>query len=196
MKLKFKIFLILSTLVLFLGSFLRLYKLDDRTILLDDHAREFLLVYKLVNYKEIIWNGPAVSGILALLSPIYYYLITPFFLITNYHPLTLHYLTSSLDILALITLMHFLHIKYGMKASLVGGFLYAINFIFIKEASMGWNPSFLPLFTFLLLISVHKVLNSDSKYLLLISISLSMLLSLHASGFFYYSWIAYLTPFI
>jgi len=175
------IFLIL---ILILALVLRFYRITDRISLYGDNTRDFLIIYKIVNFKEWVWNGPAVSGIWTLLSPVYYYLLTPFFALANFDPRTPFFIMATINI-ATVAIMYFTCYElFGKKAAIISSLIYSFSKVIITQGVLGTNPAFIPPFTLLGFYSLIKILDGKYNFILLGTISLSVLLSFHATGFF------------
>lgn len=151
-----------------------------------DSVREYILIYKLIHFGEIIYRGPDFSVIWGFLSPIYYYIIAPVILIGRFHPLSLPIFTLIINLFTLILIIYVLNKTINFKTAIIGGVLYGFSFIVILQAAYGLNPNLMPIWSILLVISIYKILNNSINYYSVVGlgISISMLLSFHPSGLF------------
>ncbi|MCX6784023.1 MAG: glycosyltransferase family 39 protein [candidate division WWE3 bacterium] len=171
-------------LLITIGALFRFVNFESKVVFYGDHARDLLTTLKIVKLGEIVWHGPAASVTWNLLSPIYYYLLLPFYLIGNWHPLTQPVVTDLLSLFTIILLYSCLKNLWGFKAGLFGSLLYAVSYFVIYDNSIGLNPGFVPPATVLLVWSFVKVLQGRDKYLWLSALALGWTISFHASSFF------------
>lgn len=167
-----------------LGAFLRFSDFYEKIIFYGDHSRDFLTVYKIVRFQEWVFHGPAASVTWNLLSPVYYYLLLPFYLLTNWHPLTQIYLTALLSVVTIAVLFFCVRDLWGTKSGLIAALIYAVSSIIIPDNLVGLNPGLVPIGTVLLAWSFLKVLGGQDRYLWVSAASLAWVISFHASSFF------------
>lgn len=153
-----------------------------------DNSRDAILLYKLFEYRELIWRGPVFSVIWGFLSPAYYYLYAPFFYITNFHPLTSASITLVVNFFTLVIMYFVVKKMYGLKVAIISTFLYAFSFRIMLEGAYGLNPNLLPPFILVSFISLYKLNNTKKPlYFYLLSFCLGGLISFHPSGFFVFT---------
>lgn len=162
--------------ILILGIFFRFFELGKQVVFYGDHARDFLTTFKIVKFGEIVWHGPAASVTWNLLSPVYYYLLLPFYVISNWHPLTQIGLTALVSLLTIGLL-------YKLFNPTVA-FIYAISTIIVAENLIGLNPGFVPPATVILAWSLIKTNKGSSKHFLIVAATLAWMISFHVTGFF------------
>jgi len=167
-----------------LAIFLRFYNFESKVIFYGDHSRDFLTTLKIIKYHEIVWHGPAASVTWHLLSPIYYYLLLPFYLVSGWHPLTQPVVTGVLGVVTTLLIYFSAKNFWGQKAALVASLIYACSVLIIPDNLLGLNPGLVPPATVLLTWSFIKVLNGESRYLPLAAGCLAWIISFHASAFF------------
>ena len=90
--------------------------------------------------------GPIISTTWQALSPVYYFILTPIMVLTNYNYLAQNYFTVFLDTLKLTSIYVVLYKLHGVKAGIVGATLYGFNWIIITGSSICLNPVFVPFF--------------------------------------------------
>lgn len=150
-----------------------------------DNSRDMNKIYKLFTYGELIWRGPVFSVVWGFLSPIYYYILAPFYWITNYHPLTPGSFSLFVNFITLLILYYVVKNIYNYKTALIVSVIYGFSFIIIKEGAYGLNPNLVPPFTVLFIYSLYKILISKKPlYLILLAFCSSMLISFHPGGVF------------
>ena len=170
---------------LFLALFARYINIYNIASWSHDNSRDVVLIYKLFTYHEIIWRGPVFSVIWGFLSPLYYYILAPFYWAFSYQPLVPGSLSLFVNFLTLLLLFYVVNKVYNFKTSLIASLIYAFSFVIIKEGAYGLNPNFVPPFTILFFYSLYKTqLIKDSRYLVLLAFCSSMLISFHPGGVF------------
>lgn len=142
----------LLLLILFIASFLRLYKIADYMTFLGDEGRDAIVVRRLLVDFDLIFIGPGTSVGNMYLGPFYYYLMAPFLLLWNFSPVGPAVMIALLGV-ATVFLIWLISrslfnsnqkIAYG---SLIAAFLYAINPTVIKLTKFSWNPNIMPFFS-------------------------------------------------
>ncbi|MBP7859761.1 hypothetical protein KA001_02275 [Patescibacteria group bacterium] len=172
-----------------------------------DVARDLVTVYKKISFishfnysqysilnipdifraQNLQWwfpEGPIISTTYQSLSPLYYILLAPAFVIFNYTYTTAIYLTSTLNVVTLLLIYFFTKKYYGIMPATMASLIWGFSYYSIKEGAIGLNPGLVPVFTMLALISIYKIYENEAKYIYLLCISIVGLLSFHASGFF------------
>lgn len=170
--------------ILFIGIFLRYYNIEFFGTFGHDNSRDLIITYKMFKYHEWQFRGPVFSIVWAHLSPIYYYLIFPFYYAANFHPLAPAIFSSFLNIIALFLVWWCTREMFGKRPALIAALIYAVSFLIIKEGALGLNPCFMPMFAILFLYGVFKKHKGDMKGSLVVAVSLAMMVSFHPSGFF------------
>lgn len=165
--------------IIFLGAFLRFFRLPEYVIFLGDEGRDALAVYNIL-HGHLTLLGPTASVGGFFLGPIYYYMIAPFFFLSHYHPAGPGYMVAIFG-LATIYLTYWIGKNFfNQKVGLIAAFLYSIAPIVIFYSRSSWNPNVLPFFSLASLITVYKALERDSKLLfILVGLLLGICLQLH-----------------
>lgn len=175
----------LITYIFFVSALLRLSFLPYLASWSHDNSRDVIKIYKLFTYGEIIWRGPVFSVVWGFLSPIYYYILTPFYWLTDYHPLTPGSFSLFLNFITLLILYYVVKRIYGYKAAVIACLIYGLSFVVIKEGAYGLNPNLVPPFTLIFIYSIYQILVANKPlYLILLAFSSSMLISFHPGGVF------------
>ncbi|MBP7859699.1 glycosyltransferase family 39 protein [Patescibacteria group bacterium] len=149
-----------------------------------DVTRELILTYKMYIYQEWIWRGPVFSVIWGFLSPVYYYLLFPLFFILNWHPLAPQFVTAILNLFCLGFVFKISHEFFGKKAAIFSTIIFSLSFQVVYEAVFGLNTNWVQVFALPFLYSLIKILQGKSNWAILLMFSFSMIIGIHASGFF------------
>jgi 4-amino-4-deoxy-L-arabinose transferase-like glycosyltransferase len=181
-----KIEFILLLLILAIASFLRFYNIIDFLHFANDEARDAFIVKNIFENNSIPLLGPETSIGHFYLGPIFYYFLTLFFLLFQFHPVSGAILSAILGVLSVLLLWKITRNIFSKEAALIASFLYSISFIVVLHSRWSWNPNIVPFFFLLYIYSFYKFTNSRNnfgKYLYLWIISLTILIQLHASTF-------------
>src|SRR3972149_9199904 len=76
----------LIALTLLVGAFLRLYRIDEYMTFLGDEGRDVIIVRRLLVDFDLILVGPGTSIGDMYLGPLYYYMMAPALLLSNFSP--------------------------------------------------------------------------------------------------------------
>jgi len=151
---KQKFFLI--SLIIFLGAFLRFYRIQETAIFLGDQGRDLIEVRESLLAGKIPLAGPLSNeGVRA--GPAYYYLIIPPLIISRFHPLGPIILITLLGVIN-IYLIYFLSSRFfGTFPSILVTCLYAASPEIIRQSIGLWNPIPIPFFNLLILLSLYRI---------------------------------------
>jgi len=174
---------ILSVSIILLFLFLRFYKIQNSLFFFNDMGRDMLVLYTWQETGKPPLLGPQTSALPFNQSAIYFYILFPFYLLTNASPYTALIANAFLYISSFIFSLYFF--RNNPKSSfllLVSFFLISVHPQFIIQNRYIWNPSFVTPFLLPSLLSFYLLSQKYSKiYLWLFSFSLSMALSLSYS---------------
>lgn len=176
-----KIIITLALIGVFL--FIRFYRINNSLYFFDDMGRDFLVLYDWQNSGKIPLVGPQTSALPVNQSPVYYYFLMPFYLLTSHSPY------SALIANATVYLFCFLLGLYLTKTNKVltkATFITFLLFIFhpqhILQNRFVWNPSLLPPILFLSLVLIFLFIEkAKTKYLFFSSGLLCLAVSLNYS---------------
>lgn len=173
----------LLVIILILGTFLRLYKIDQYMTFLGDEGRDAIIVRNLLIKGDPILIGPGTSVGGMYLGPLYYYFMAPFLLFSNFSPIGP---AIGIALLGVIT-VYFVYLAgkewFNQKVGLTAALLYAISPVVIIYSRSSWNPNIMPFFALLSVYSVWKVWK-EKKYnwLIVAAVSYAFVLQSHYLG--------------
>src|SRR3989344_8231046 len=84
-KYKYLPYIVLG-IILFIGGFLRLYRIGDYMAFLGDEGRDVLVVKRIIVDHDFTLLGPITSVGLMHLGPAYYYFMVPFLALSRLDP--------------------------------------------------------------------------------------------------------------
>mgnify|MGYP001017982475 CR=1 FL=1 len=143
----FKVKIILTSLIVFLALFLRLYEIKGHTAFNIDQARDLIVILSHLEEKEPLLLGPKASIGNFHVGPFYYYLITPVVALFPNSPLAPAVLVALIDSLTVGLLVLFFTTFFTFTSGLVAGVLYATSPLAIQYGRFAWNPNPIPFFT-------------------------------------------------
>lgn len=175
-------------LIIILASILRFYRLGDFLHFAHDEGRDALIIKNILDNKEIPLLGPSASIGLFNLGPLYYYFITPFFILYNFNPVGGAVFVALIGIFTVLLLWKVTKEVFSKEAGLFASFLYATSFTVIMFSRWSWNLNPMPLFVLLYIyafIKLERNKKNKGKWLLIFIISLGVMIQLHASAFIF-----------
>lgn len=177
-----KDFLFLFVLLL-IGAFLRLYKIDEYMTFLGDEGRDALLVRRFLVNGDIMLIGPGTSVGNMYLGPMYYYMIAPALLLANFSPVGPSIFVALMGV-ATIAFMWFVAKEwFGRAAAFIAAGLYAISPTVIVHSHSSWNPNIMPFFALLSMFFVWRVWrNHEYKWLIWLGVTTAAVLQSHYLG--------------
>lgn len=173
------------TALAFIAILLRVLRFDEFTTFGHDNSRDNIVSYKMFAYGEYIFVGPVFSVIWGYMSPIYYYMLYPFYLLFNFRPMSapIASLVANLATLGLLAYSSFR--LYGKAAAFISALIFGFSVYVIKLGGEGLNPSLMLPFSILAFYSYIQWLKSSrSKLLYIFAFALSFVTALHPAGFF------------
>lgn len=177
---------ILLLIILFIASFLRFYNIVDFLHFANDEARDAFVVKNIFNKGSLPLLGPETSIGHFHLGPLFYYLLIPFFLVFNFHPISGAIMSALLGILSVLLMWKLCREIFSKQAALIASFLYSISFMVVLHSRWSWNPNVVPFFFLLFLYSFYKLTSlnkNNAKYFYICIATLGALTQLHASTF-------------
>lgn len=174
--------ILIFTLIFFIFSlsfFLRFYRIRDYIIFLGDQGRDVWVVKKMLIDGKFTLLGPVASVGGFYLGPLYYYLIVPFLLLSNFDPIGPAFLPAILGGTTSIVLYFWLK-KTSLSLAIISAFFYAISPVLVKYNRFSWNPNVIPFFTLIFYIFLEKYFEKKRNiYLIITGIFLGFLFQLH-----------------
>jgi len=175
--------LVLLGLILLLGAFLRLYKIDGYMTFLGDEGRDGLVWLRMVRWGKFTLIGPQTSIGNMYLGPLYYYLMLPFYVLFGLSPVGPSVGVALFGIATIFLIWWMGREWFGEVASLIAAFLYAISPVVITYSRSSWNPNIMPFFALLTIWGIWGFWGKENYlWLPVIGITLSFCLQSHYLG--------------
>ncbi len=158
-----KLVYILLSIILLVGFFLRVYRIDQVLGFYFDQGRDAMVVWNLIHNGKFFLIGPT-TGIAGIFrGPLYYYLIAPFYFLGGGDPIWPSIFLSFTTILANL-LMYYLGFKFHSR---VAGLLAATvaSFSFNITIASRWlsNPTPMMLLSMLLIFFMYLISNKSQS---------------------------------
>ncbi|KKQ97493.1 MAG: hypothetical protein UT23_C0012G0103 [Candidatus Woesebacteria bacterium GW2011_GWA1_39_12] len=187
--------------VLLIGAFLRLYRIDEYMTFLGDEGRDAIIVRRLLVNFDPILIGPGTSIGNMYLGPLYYYMIAPALFLANFNPAGPSVMISLLGILTIWFIWFVVREWFPKNTSevsrgrnttsevgisiggLVAAGLYAVSPVVINFSKSSWNPNIMPFFSLLAIYSVWKFWKENKfRWIIITFLSMAFVLQSHYLG--------------
>ncbi|MBP9817644.1 glycosyltransferase family 39 protein [Candidatus Shapirobacteria bacterium] len=146
-----------------IGLFFRCYRQNQMLSFYYDQGRDALMATDIINFKHFPAIGPTTGIQGLLLGPLWYYLITPGYLLSRGNPAYAAWFISLIESFS-IPLIYLILEKYWHKNSgYLGAFFWSFSYYLIRSSRWFSNPSPLPTVVFLLILCLIKIFQ-EKKY--------------------------------
>src|SRR3990167_3010636 len=170
----------LLVLIIVVGAFLRLYKIDQYMTFLGDEGRDAIIVRNLLTKADPILIGPGTSVGGMYLGPLYYYFMAPFLLFSNFSPIGPAIGVALLGVATIYLIYVTGREWFSNIAGHIAAGLFAISPTVITYSHSSWNPNIMPFFALLSVYSIWKVWKEHKfKWLPILGISFAFAIQSH-----------------
>ena len=177
---------VLVTLLIGIGAFLRLYRLEGFAMFLGDQGRDAIIFKRLITFEHFPAIGAPTSVGQIYMGPFYYYFIAPWLLLTNFNPVGAALGVSVVSIIGLWIQFQISKHFFGERTAILGLILTVFSGILIDFSRFSWNPNLLPLFMFMTWFATMKAITNRKPIWYFIAGSLFALsLQLHYLAIFF-----------
>lgn len=172
-----KIALVIVLLIFF---FLRFYLIQQRLLFGWDQARDAQVVSQVLSGKPTL-IGPRVLGPdKFFLGPYFYYLLTPFYLITRGSPTAMIWFLICYNLMFVGLFWLIIKKTFFTKAAFFSLLLWALNPSFIKNDIISWNPVLVPLIVIITWYWCYLALKRENGFIwLLLGLTLGLGVNFH-----------------
>jgi len=152
-----------------LGLFLRLYYLPNFIGFAWDQERDAFTVKQIIVDKKLTLIGPRVVNDRGfMLGPYFFYILLPFYLITNLNPNAIILFIATYSFIFLISSFFILKKIFSSKMALIFVFIWSVLPLAISIDTISWNPLLIPfLFIFLIYLLNNLNFNKIKNWLML-----------------------------
>ncbi len=166
------------TVLIFVASFFRLYRIEDLTEFLGDQGRDGIVIRQLERTRTLPDVGPSLSNG-RFTGPFYYYLIAPSFILSQYNPAIPAIQMAVMGIISIVILFVLSTSIYGFTVGYGISILYALSPLMVFQDRRLWNPTPIPFFTLLVFLSVYLIRKQKYWALIVLFLSDAILFQLH-----------------
>lgn len=169
--------------ILFVGAFLRLYKIDQYMTFLGDEGRDAIVVRRLLVYGDPILIGPGTSIGNMYLGPLYYYLMAPALFLAGFSPVGPAIQIAVLGIVTVGMIYFIAREWFGKTAAWISASLYAVAPTLIIYSRSSWNPNIMPFFALISIYSIWQVWRKNKfGWLIVLGVAYAFVLQSHYLG--------------
>lgn len=163
-----------------LGLFLRLYHLPNSIGFAWDQERDAFTIKQIIVDKKFTLIGPRVVNDRGfMLGPYFFYILLPFYLITNLNPYAIILFIATYSLIFLISSFFILKKIYSSYIAYIFVFIWSILPLAISIDTISWNPLLVP-FLFIFLLYLLNSLNfTKIKNWLLLGFYLGFSFNIH-----------------
>ncbi|HVZ12337.1 MAG TPA: glycosyltransferase family 39 protein [Patescibacteria group bacterium] len=147
--------------IILIAAFFRIYKIQDYLTFLGDEGRDVLIVRDIL-HGHLTFLGPRASAADFFTGPIYYYMMAPFLLLSNYNPTGPAIMIALLSVATVFLIYKFGREWIGLKGALFAALLYSISPLVIEYSRSSWNPNPMPFFSMVMLYLLYKYVQKPS----------------------------------
>lgn len=151
-------------LIILVGLFLRLYRIQDFYMFLADQGRDALIVKRIALLQNFPAIGPPSSIGEVFLGPFYYYLVSPFLLLARLNPVGLAIGVALISAVGIYFAYSVVRKSLSDKAALFFFFLITFSFELVRISRFSWNPNVLPYFAFATLYFFTQALEEKNTH--------------------------------
>ncbi len=173
----------LLVMILIIGAFLRLYRIDEYMTFLGDEGRDVIVVGRFLSEGDLMLVGPGTSIGNMYLGPLYYYMMAPALFLARYSPAGPAIQIALLGIVTIFFVWFVGREWFGKKAAFIAAFLYTIAPTVIIYSRSSWNPNIMPFFSLLCIYGLWKIWQKyEWKWLVITAVSFAFTLQSHYLG--------------
>lgn len=167
-------------LILVIGGYLRLYRIDDYMAFLGDEGRDALVVKRMIVDREFTLLGPITSVGLMHLGPMYYYFMAPFLALTRLDPVGPAIMVALFSLATIVLIWKLGQEFFDTKVATIASVLYALSPLVIAHSHSSWNPNILPFWALLIIYSLMQVVvKSNHNWIVITGAAIGVALQLH-----------------
>ena len=147
---------VIFILCLFIGSFLRYYKISTNVPLIADQGWFYLSAINSLTTGTFPLTGITSSVVWLHQGSLFTYLLIPALSIASYHPASGAVLTAGLGVIGILLVYWIGRIWLGRKAGLIAAVLYSFSPLAVIHARTAYHTAPIPVFFSLFLLLVYK----------------------------------------
>ena len=174
---------IILSLILLVGAFLRFYRLPEYMTFLGDEGRDALVWLRMIRNGKFVLIGPVTSIGNMYLGPLYYYFALPWFFLFGLSPIGPSAMVAFLGVVTIGFVWWVGREWFNQQAGLIAALLYAISPVVIVYSRSSWNPNIMPFFALLTIYGLYQFwLKQKFWWIPIVGLGLSFALQSHYLG--------------
>lgn len=166
-----------------LSVFIRLYNVSYFASYGTETAQHYLEIIKLLQ-GNLLLNGPFTSHPWLRLGAVSYYLFFPVFYLSRFHPLTLFYLWTVVDIMTVFLNYSVVRKIADENTALVSSLFLSVSPLFLLFNRVSGFYNFVIPLTYILVLLLNRVLHKKTASYWPIFFIIGLMINLHASSIF------------
>lgn len=155
-------YIIIFLILLASGIFLRLYKFQEFVMFLGDQGRDAIIIKRIVTLEHFPAIGPTTSIGGVFSGPFFYYLMAPFLLLFRLDPDGLAFGSVLLSVIGLLAAHWIVKKQENPLFALIFVSLIIFSAVQVDFSRFSWNPSLLPIFSFISLFFLYQMVTSKN----------------------------------
>ncbi len=174
---------IIFIVILVAGLWLRFYRIEEFLNFGWDQARDAWITRDILMGKYTL-IGPRTGIGHFHLGPLYFYLLAPFYYLSNYDPAASNYLNIILNIINFVILFIVTKKIFNNFAALFVTLIYATNSYLIGINQVPWNVTLMPGVAALIFYSIVKIYENKFKWFFVLSPLCGLYFHIHFTAIF------------
>lgn len=171
---------IILTIMFFFFVFLRFYQIDSKSIFMYDQVDSAWAAKGILVDHNFPLIGPANKlGSGLFVGPLYYYLISSFYFLTNLDPIAAPLFAGFTAILTFFTIFYITKKIFSFNIALIAIGLYAVSFHAIESDRVQWEINFIPIVSLLTFFSIYSIIKGKEKFSILLALALGFAFHTH-----------------
>lgn len=180
---KFTVFLVL---IFAMELFLRFYQMDLRNPFGYDQVDNAWVAKRLITQNEYPLVGMVAkqnSGV--YIGPLYYYLVTFFYFLTNLNPVASNYIAGVTSIFTFWVIFYFTKKLFNREVALIAVILNTFSYLAIIFDRVQWPVDFIPSLSLIIFYLLYKVMTGDVKKIMLLAVVIGLMFNIHFTAIFF-----------
>ncbi|MEX2028249.1 MAG: glycosyltransferase family 39 protein [Candidatus Curtissbacteria bacterium] len=179
---KYRYQLLIGVIIL-VALYLRFWHIDRVVPYTWDQGRDSWVVRDLLRGNFPL-RGPRTGVGDFYLGPAYYYLLAPFYFISDLDPIGAQYFNIAANVVTLILLYWVTEKIFSRRTAFAALFLYAFSLHTISGSMIPWNVSLVPALTIAIIFCLYRVLSGNYKYLVAVAALAGFAFHIHFTAVF------------
>lgn len=173
-------------LLFILEVFLRFYQIETKSPFGWDQVNNAWAAQKIiVNHDFPLLGFQAKGNSGFYIGPLYYYLISIPYFLTNLDPIASGIFAGATSIFTFFVLFYITKKLFSFNAALIAVFINTVGFFGIMFDRIQGPINFIPVVSLIIFYSLYQIITGKPKYLLLLGVGLGFSVHIHASSLYY-----------